>query len=187
MKSIAHFLLLCTLLLPLASPADSVHDFTVEDIGGSATPLSQFKGKVLLIVNSASKCGFTKQYADLVALQKEYGAKGLVVIAFPANNFNNQEPGTNVEIQAFCQERYDVDFPVMAKISVRGDDQHPLFAHLTQAPNPDFTGDIRWNFEKFLVGPDGKLLRRFRSLTNPNGAEIRTAIEKALPPPAEAP
>ena len=160
--------------------AQSVHDFRVETIDGEQTELSAYKGKTLLIVNTASKCGFTRQYADLVALQKAYADKGVVGLGFPANNFANQEPGTNEQIFEFCSATYGVDFPMMAKVSVKGEDQHALFAYLAQAENPDFTGEVKWNFEKFLVGPDGKLLRRFRSRTNPNGDEVRAALDAAL-------
>lgn len=156
------------------------HSFTVEDIVGDPVDLSSFKGNVVLVVNTASRCGFTRQYADLVQLQEAYKDKGLVVIGFPANNFMNQEPGTNEEIAEFCQTNFGVEFPMMSRLSVRGRDQHPLFAFLTTAENPDFTGNINWNFEKFLIGADGTLLRRFRSRVNPNGNEIRSAIDAAL-------
>lgn len=164
----------------IASDATSIHEFTLNDIGGDSVSLDTYKGKTLLIVNTASKCGFTKQYAGLVKLQKEYKDKGLIVLGFPANNFGNQEPGTNREISQFCSGKYGVDFPMFSKLSVKGDDQHPLFAYLTSAKNPDFTGNIRWNFEKFVVGPDGKLLRRFRSPTKPTSKKMKAAIDSAL-------
>jgi len=163
-----------------ATNAESVYDFTLKDIDGNSVSLSDYRGKVLLIVNTASKCGFTKQYADLVELQKAYKDQGLVVMGFPANNFRNQEPGSNQEIAAFCSRNYGVDFPMFSKVSVKGEDQHALFTYLTSAENSDFTGNIRWNFEKFVVGPDGKLQRRFRSMTNPNGKKVRAAVEEAL-------
>lgn len=158
----------------------NVHHFTMTDIQGEEVKLASFKDNVLLIVNVASKCGLTPQYEDLVKLQKEFGEKGLAVIAFPANNFGQQEPGTDEEILEFCSTNYQVNFPLFSKISVKGEDQHPLFKMLTAKENPDFTGEINWNFEKFLVGKDGELLRRFRSRTAPMGEEITKAIEEAL-------
>lgn len=163
-----------------AGDVQSLHEFTMDNIEGDPVDMRAYKGKVVLIVNTASRCGFTRQYADLVTLQKEYAERGVVVLGFPANNFGNQEPGTNAEILEFCESTYEVNFPIFGKLSVRGDDQHPLFAWLTQAENEDFTGNIRWNFEKFLVGPDGQLVRRFRSMTNPNSPAIRDAIEDLL-------
>lgn len=163
-----------------AVAADSIHEFTVPDITGEDVDLSQYKGKVLLIVNTASKCGFTRQYADLVKLSEAYADKGVMILGFPANNFRNQEPGSNEEIAAFCSDKYGVAFPMFSKVSVKGEDQHELFAYLTMAENPDFTGNIRWNFEKFLIGPDGKVVRRFRSMTNPNGNKVRGAIDTLL-------
>lgn len=159
---------------------ESVHEFTVASIQGEEVDLSTYKGKILLIVNTASKCGFTKQYSDLVNLQEKYADQGVVVLGFPANNFGNQEPGTDKQIMEFCSSTYGVDFPMFSKVSVKGDDQSPLFAYLTTAENEGFTGNIRWNFEKFLVGPDGKLVRRFRSAAKPTGKKITNAIEQIL-------
>ncbi len=162
--------------------ASSLHGFTVEDIHGKAVSLEAYRGKVVLIVNTASKCGFTKQYADLVALSKRYADKDFVVLGFPANDFGRQEPGSNREILEFCQGKFGVDFPMFSKVSVKGAEAAPLFVWLTSAPNPDFTGNIRWNFEKFLVGKDGTLLRRFRSSTDPDGDNLIAAIDAALAP-----
>lgn len=159
---------------------NSAHDFTVDDISGRPVSLKGYHGKVLLVVNVASQCGYTKQYANLVALQARFSGKGLLVLGFPANNFGQQEPGTNAEVAEFCSTRYGVTFPMFAKVSVKGDDQHPLFRYLTSAPNPDFAGDIEWNFEKALVGKDGHLRRRFRSAALPDGPEVVAAIEQAL-------
>ncbi len=159
---------------------DSVHDFKPTNINGKETSLSQYKGNVLLIVNTASECGFTPQYEGLQALYEKYGDNGLKVLGFPANNFGGQEPGTDEEIKQFCKVNYDVTFPMFSKVSVKGEDQHPLFTFLTSADNPDFTGEIKWNFEKFLVGKDGQLIRRFRSDVTPQSSEIQRAIEKAL-------
>jgi len=168
------------MLAPAAYAGDSVHDYKVKDIQGKDVELADYKDKVLMIVNVASKCGATPQYADLVSLQETYADQGLVVLGFPANNFGGQEPGTNDEIMEFCKATYEVDFPMFAKVSVKGDDKAPLFEYLTSADNPDKEGDIGWNFEKFLVGKDGKLLRRFKTGTKPGDSDVTEAIEKAL-------
>lgn len=165
---------------PLLAAETSVHAFTVTSIQGEEIDLSKYKGKVLLIVNTASKCGFTKQYADLVELQKNYADKDFVLVGFPANNFGKQEPGSNQEIAEFCSIRFGVEFPMFSKVSVKGADQHPLFHYLTTAENEDFKGDIRWNFEKFLVDADGVLHRRFRSQTKPTSESVTDAIDALL-------
>lgn len=158
----------------------SVHDFSVKDIKGKDVSLADYKGKVLMIVNVASRCGATPQYKALQELNTKFGKKGLVVLGFPANNFGKQEPGTNKEILEFCTSTYQVSFPMFAKVSVKGDDKDPLFQHLTTVKNPDKAGDIGWNFEKFLVGKDGKLQRRFKTGIKPDDTSVVTAIEKAL-------
>jgi glutathione peroxidase len=165
--------------LPLVAE-DSVHDFKVKNIKGDDVDLSSYKGKVLLIVNVASKCGATPQYDPLQALYQKYADKGLVVLGFPANNFGGQEPGSNEEIAEFCTSNYSVEFPMFSKVSVKGDDKAPLFTYLTAAENPDKQGDIGWNFEKFLVGKDGKLIRRFATRVKPDDATVVAAIEEAL-------
>jgi glutathione peroxidase len=165
--------------LPLVA-ADTVHDFKVKNIKGDDVDLSSYKGKVLLIVNVASKCGATPQYDPLQALYTKYADKGLVVLGFPANNFGAQEPGTDEEIAEFCTSNYSVEFPMFSKVSVKGDDKAPLFTYLTSAENPDKQGDIGWNFEKFLVGKDGKLIRRFPTKVKPDDATVVAAIEEAL-------
>lgn len=188
MKQFAVLALACVVLMAaVALPGissekemKSVYDFTLKNIDGKEVKMKDFKGKVLLLVNVASRCGYTRQYTDMVKLQKKYEEKGLVVMGFPANNFGAQEPGTNEEIKEFCTSTYDVEFPMFSKISVKGEDIHPMFAMLTKTENPDFDGDIKWNFEKFLIGKDGKLLHRFRSKDNPMGEEIVGAVEKAL-------
>ena len=154
----------------------TVYDFKPVDIDGKTVDLAQFKGKKILIVNTASKCGFTYQYEDLEKLYQQYKDK-LVVIGFPENNFMHQEPGTNAEIKEFCTSKYNVTFPMMSKVSVKGDDIDPLFKWLTEQSNPDFTGDIKWNFEKFLLDENGKLVHRFRSKSKPFSEEIISAIE----------
>ncbi len=159
----------------------SIFDFTLNSIDGQPAPLSSHKGKVLLVVNVASKCGFTPQYEGLEALYRKYKDRGLVVLGFPANNFMSQEPGTNEEIKTFCKTKYDVTFPMFAKISVKGDDQAPLYKYLTdKEANPATGGEIRWNFTKFLVGRDGKILSRFESRVKPDAPDLVAAIEAAL-------
>lgn len=163
-----------TLLIVLAmfiTTPPSIYTFKVQNIDGQALDLKKYKGKKVLIVNTASKCGYTKQYADLQKLADTYKDK-LVVIGFPANNFGGQEPGENLNIKEFCQKNFGVTFPLAEKSSVKGDDICPLFKHLTTAANPDFTGDIKWNFEKFLIDEDGNLIRRFRSAVTPMSPEI---------------
>lgn len=157
-----------------------VHDFKVNNIDGNEINLADYKGKVLLIVNTASKCGFTPQYDDLQTLYKKYEEQGLVVIGFPANNFGGQEPGTDEEIKTFCLTKFDVEFPMMSKVSVKGDDIHPLFKELTTAETASFSGDINWNFEKFLIDKNGNLVERYRSRTKPLSEDITSAIEAEL-------
>lgn len=156
-------------------PSKNVYDFQVKDINGKSVNLSDFKGKKLLIVNTASKCGFTPQYAELEKLSKLY-PNDLVVIGFPANNFGGQEPGTNEEIQTFCEKNYGVTFLLSEKVSVKGTDIDPLFQFLTTAENPDFTGEIKWNFEKFLIDEQGNLIHRYRSKVTPLSTEITNNI-----------
>jgi len=159
---------------------DNVYDYTVKDIDGKEVALKDYKDKVLLIVNVASHCGYTDQYTNLQALHESFKAQGLVVMGFPANNYGAQEPGSNAEIKTFCSTNYSVGFPMFSKLSVDGADQDPLFQYLTAAENPDFTGPIKWNFEKILVGKDGKVIRRFRSGAEPDGAEMTDAVKAAL-------
>jgi glutathione peroxidase len=147
-------------------------------ITGDTINLSAFGDQVMLIVNVASKCGYTKQYSDLEELYRKHKDRGLVVVGFPANNFGGQEPGSNAEILEFCQTRFDVTFPMMAKVSVKGDDQHPLFAQLTE--QPDMSGEIKWNFSKFLLDRDGRLVARFDSGVKPTSDELVKQIEGLL-------
>ena len=159
----------------------SIYDLTVKSITGSDVRLSDYRGKVVMVVNTASKCGFTGQYAGLQALYDKYGKRGFVILGFPANDFLRQEPGTNEEIKEFCSTRYGVTFPMFAKISVKGRDQHPLYKYLTgEETNPEFGGKITWNFNKFLIGRDGKIVNRFGTRTKPEDEKIITAIEDAL-------
>lgn len=152
-------------LMFVSAPA-SVYEFKLKDIDGKNFSIAQYKGKKVLIVNTASKCGYTPQYADLQKLADQYKDK-VVVVGFPANNFGQQEPGANSEIKTFCEKRFGVTFPLSEKVSVKGDDISPLFKYLTEAPNPDFTGEIKWNFEKFLIDENGKLIHRYRSAVTP--------------------
>jgi glutathione peroxidase len=148
-----------------ATAPDNVYTFKLKTLENADFSLAKYKGKKILIVNTASKCGYTKQYADLQKLQDLYKDK-LVIVGFPANNFANQEPGGVAEIQA-CLATHGVHFPISEKISVKGDDMSPLFQYLTTAANPDFTGEVKWNFEKFLIDENGKLIHRFRSAVVP--------------------
>ena len=161
--------------------ASSALDFTLNSIDGQPAPLAAYKGKVVLIVNVASFCGFTPQYEGLEAIYRKYKDRGLVVLGFPANNFGAQEPGTNEEIKTFCNRKYDVTFPMYAKISVAGADKAPLYQFLTdKQANPATGGEIKWNFTKFLVGRDGSVAARFESAVKPESPEVAAAIEKAL-------
>ena len=161
-----------TLILTLMFfSTSSVYEFKLKTIDGHAFSLAQYKGKKVLIVNTASKCGFTPQYAELQKLADQYKDK-LVVVGFPANNFADQEPAANLQIKTFCQKNFGVTFPLSSKISVKGNDIDPLFVYLTSEPNPDFTGEIKWNFEKFLIDENGKLIRRYRSNVTPLSVEI---------------
>ncbi|MEJ5148703.1 MULTISPECIES: glutathione peroxidase [Sphingobacterium] len=155
----------------------SIYDYSFKSLDGKDVKMSSFKGKKILIVNTASKCGFTKQYKDLQALYSEYG-NDLVIIGFPANNFGNQEPGTNGDIQEFCEQNYGVEFLMAEKVEVKGDQIDPLFKYLTSQDNPDFKGDIKWNFEKFLIDENGKLVHRYRSAVNPLADEIVNWVKK---------
>jgi glutathione peroxidase len=159
----------------------SIHDFSVKTIDGTNKSLGDYRGQVALIVNVASQCGLTPQYRGLEQLYETYAAKGFSVLAFPANEFGAQEPGTNGEIKEFCTTNYGVKFELFSKVKVKGTGIDPLFAFLTGADtNPAFSGDIKWNFNKFLVGKDGEVLARFEPPVEPTSAEVKEAIEKAL-------
>lgn len=164
-----------------SAPPSSIYDFTVKDIDGRDYKLNQLRGKVVMIVNVASRCGYTPQYEGLESVYKKYRDRGFVVLGFPANNFKGQEPGTEAEIKEFCQLKYNVDFPMFSKISVKGEDQHPLYKYLTgKETNPQFAGDISWNFNKFLIGPDGRVRDRFDSKDAPESERVVQSIEKTL-------
>lgn len=153
------------------NPPKNVYDFTIKTIEGKEVKLAQFKGKKILIVNTASKCGYTPQYEDLEKLHQKYG-KNVVLIGFPAGNFAGQELATNSEIKDFCTKEFGVTFLMSEKVSVKGKDIDPLFAYLTSEENPDFKGDIKWNFEKFLINEKGELVHRFRSAVKPLDAVV---------------
>jgi len=159
--------------------ASSLYEFTLNSIDGQPAPLGAHKGKVLLLVNVASKCGFTPQYKGLEAVYEKYKDQGLVVIGFPANNFGSQEPGSNEEIKTFCSRTYNVTFPMYSKISVKGEDKAALYQYLTD-PNTVTGGEIKWNFTKFLVGRDGNVIARFEPKVDPASPDVTAAIEKAL-------
>lgn len=156
----------------------TLHGFTVEAIDGKALSLGAFAGKAVLVVNVASRCGFTPQYAGLEKLYEELGPKGLVVLGVPANDFGAQEPGSNEEIKGFCESRYSVTFPMLAKIVVKGDHKHELYDWLTKNAVPG--GEVQWNFEKFLLNKEGKIIGRFKSGVAPESVELRAAIANAL-------
>src|SRR5215472_13103060 len=161
--------------------ANSVHEFTMKAIDGKPVPLGNFKGQVLLVVNVASQCGYTPQYEGLEKLYETYKARGFVIAGFPANNFGEQEPGSDSEIQTFCKSKYGVTFPMFSKISVAGRDQAPLYEWLTdRKANPKTGGEIQWNFTKFLVDRDGKVLARFEPAVEPQARELVSAVEAAL-------
>ena len=175
MKSI---LFIATFLLSLSLLAeDSLYNISLKDIDNKAASLKTHKGKVMLVVNVASQCGLTRQYKELQAVYKKYSEKGFTVCGFPCNQFGRQEPGTLEEIKEFCSSKYDVSFPMYAKIEVNGDAAHPLYKSLKKQIGPD---RISWNFEKFLVGKDGKVLKRFSPRTKPDSPEVIKAIESAL-------
>jgi glutathione peroxidase len=167
-----------TLLLTILMMAghSSIQDFTLSSIDGKPVSLADYKGKVALVVNVASQCGYTPQYAGLEALYKKYKDNGFVILGFPANNFGSQEPGSNEEIKTFCSRKYSVDFPMFSKISVAGPDKDPLYQYLTATGG----GEIKWNFTKFLVDKNGAVLRRFESGVEPESPEVISAVEAAL-------
>ena len=167
--------LLFILLINLVMAQKSIHEFKFTSIDGEKVSFSSFEGKKILIVNTASKCGFTPQYMELEELHNNY-KDNLIVIGFPANNFGAQEPGTNKEIAAFCQKNYGVSFLMAEKVSVKGDDIHPIFSWLNQQENASFKGDINWNFEKYLLNGKGQLVDRFRSMTKPMSNKITSYL-----------
>ncbi|MDP8232541.1 MAG: glutathione peroxidase [Candidatus Zophobacter franzmannii] len=177
-----YFLIVLILLgVMMSLSAESIYDFTMKNIDGEDVKLDAYEGKLVMIVNTASKCGFTGQFEGLQKLYQEYEEKGLVILGFPANNFMKQEPGNSEEIKNFCTLNYGVTFPMFEKISVKGKKIHPLYEYLTsKETNPEFAGKISWNFNKFLVSKDGVIINRFKTATTPNDEKVVNAIEKAL-------
>ena len=166
-------------LVTSVQAADSLYTIPLKDIDGKKTTLKPYQGKVMLVVNVASKCGYTPQYAAMETIYQKYEKQGLAVLGFPCNQFGAQEPGTTVEIKQFCTSKYNVTFPMFDKLDVNGDQRHPLYVLLAGKDSP-FPGDIKWNFNKFLIGRDGKILKRFDSKVKPDAPELTEAIEAAL-------
>ncbi|WP_020386313.1 glutathione peroxidase [Kribbella catacumbae] len=160
----------------------SLHDIPLHTLSGAETSLAAYKGKTVLVVNVASKCGLTPQYEGLENLQKQYASRGFTVLGVPCNQFGGQEPGTAEEIETFCSMTYGVTFPMLDKLEVNGEGRHPLYQALTAAPDAEgVAGDVQWNFEKFLITPEGTIATRFRPNVLPESPEITTAIESTLP------
>ena len=181
MRKVAFLLMLLVAGVSMATPTGGIYSYTLKSIDGQPVSLKTYRGKVLMVVNVASKCGYTPQYAGLEALYRKYKDRGLVIVGIPANNFMQQEPGTNAEIKTFCRNKYDVTFPMMAKVSVLGEDKAPLYAYLTdKSINPQIGGDIKWNFTKFLFDRNGKPLQRFEPAVTPDSPEVTKAVEAAL-------
>ena len=181
--SVSKTILVTGVLLTVAASlfaASGIYTFTLNSIEGKPAPLADYKGKVVLLVNVASQCGYTPQYSALEAIYEKYKDQGFVILGFPANNFGAQEPGTNEEIKTFCTRKYNVTFPMYSKISVKGADQSPLYAYLTKQTAPGIKGEIQWNFTKFLVDRNGKVIQRFEPAVEPDSKEIQAAIEAAL-------
>lgn len=158
----------------------NIHSYTLSSLYGEEVDLSAYRGKVLLVVNTASKCGYTRQYEGLQALHEAYEDTDLVILGFPSADFGGQEYSDDDEIAEFCERNFGVSFPMFSRISVKGEQQHELFRELTTAENQDFTGDIDWNFEKFLIDAEGNLVRRFRSRVTPQSSEITSSIDSLL-------
>ena len=167
-----------------AGKSPGVLSFTVSSISGQPVNLSKYEGRVVLIVNTASQCGFTYQYEGLQSLHKKYATRGLSILGFPSNDFGQQEPGSNAEIQQFCKSNYGVEFDMFSKVQVLGSGKVPLYDFLTsRSSNPKFAGEIKWNFEKFLIGRDGQIIGRFASDVEPESPQVSRAIEAALGKP----
>ena len=180
MKTILLLLSSISFLMMANKTDGELYQYELNSIGGEKISLSQYEGELLLIVNTASECGYTPQYEGLQELYETYSDQGFTILGFPANNFGGQEPGSDEEIAQFCQVNYGVSFPMFSKVSVKGDDQHPLFDYLTEAQNPDFTGEISWNFEKFLIDRNGNVVRRFKSNVEPMSEKLVNAVEENI-------
>ncbi|HTD55870.1 MAG TPA: glutathione peroxidase [Silvibacterium sp.] len=181
MRKLAFLLALCLVGGTMSAAVKSIYDFTLKSIDGKPVSLSEYHGKVVMLVNVASKCGFTPQYAGLEKLYEKYKDQGFVVIGIPANNFMQQEPGSNEEIKKFCTRTYNVSFPMMSKVSVKGDDKTPLYVFLTdKSTDPKLGGEIQWNFTKFLFDRSGNPVARFEPKVTPESPEVAAAVESAL-------
>ncbi len=181
MRKVFLILSLCVVAAISFAQSHSIYDFTIKSIDGQPVSLKSYSGKVVMLVNVASKCGFTPQYSSLESLYEKYKDRGFVIVGVPANNFMQQEPGTNEEIKAFCTRKYNVTFPMMAKVSVLGEDETPLYRFLTdKSTNPQYSGDIKWNFTKFLFDRNGNPVARFEPPVKPDSPEVQSAIESAL-------
>ena len=180
MQKLAALALAGGILAGIMSAASPLYNFKVDSIDNKPVSLSDYQGKVLLMVNVASQCGYTPQYTGLETLYEKYRDRGLVVMGFPANNFGAQEPGSNDEIKTFCSRKYSVQFPMFSKISVKGTGEAPLYQYLTTKANPAASGEIKWNFTKFLVDRQGNVIARFEPNVTPESPEVISAVEKAL-------
>jgi glutathione peroxidase len=181
MLKLAGFALVGMLMAAASQAAEkSVYDFTMKDIDGKPVSLSQYKGKVLMIVNVASKCGNTPQYANMEKIYEKYKGQGFEILAFPANEFNKQEPGSNEQIKEFCDSTYHTTFPLFSKIVVKGEGINPLYQYLTKEANPAVAGDVEWNFQKYLVSRDGKVVAKIHNRTKPDAPEVVKQIEEEL-------
>ncbi len=181
MRKFSLALILVVAMVSMAATAKSIYNFTLRSIDGQSVPLRSYHGKVLLVVNVASRCGFTPQYTGLESLYEKYKDRGFVIVGVPANNFGGQEPGTNEEIKKFCSTKYNVSFPMMSKVSVLGPDKTPLYAFLTDSSiNPKIGGDIKWNFTKFLFDRKGEPVARFEPAVTPDSPQVVAAIEQTL-------
>jgi glutathione peroxidase len=180
MKFLAFLLSLAIVQMVSAeSKAPSLKEIALKDIDGKSTSLKAYDGKVILLVNVASQCGYTPQYKGLETIYRKYKDQGFVIVGVPSNDFGGQEPGTAEEIKKFCSSKYDVTFPLMEKVKTKGEGQHPLYAALT-GKNAAFPGDIKWNFNKFLIGRDGRVIARYDSKVTPESTELTSSVEKAL-------
>jgi len=173
-------LLVAVLSTRMAFAASGFYALSADDIDGVKQPFSKYAGKVTLVVNTASQCGYTPQYKDLEALYQKYKDKGLVVLGFPSNDFGHQEPGSNAEIKKFCESKFKVSFPMFSKNPVKGAQKQPTYAYLTEKANPSLKGEVDWNFEKFLINKKGELVARFKSKAAPTSTEVETAVTAAL-------
>lgn len=179
MRKLSLVLLLC--ISSFAATSKQVYSYKLKTIDGDPTSLGKYKGKVLLLVNVASACGYTPQYAALESVYEKYKDRGLVIVGLPANNFANQESGTEAEIKTFCNRKYHVTFPMMSKVSVLGEDKTPLYQYLTDKTlNPSIGGEVKWNFTKFLIARNGAPITRFEPAVKPDSPEVIAAIESAL-------